>query len=463
MAASATSSLSRSLFGALDRAVALGSRPVCGASGAAFRVGFGLLGVAAVARFAGKGWISDLYVEPAHHFTYSGFWWVQPPPSWGIHALFALLALASLGVAAGFKYRLSIVAFFLLFTYIELIDKTTYLNHYYLVSLLAFLMIFMPLDRRWSVDAWRDERLRAEPFPAWCVWTLRAQVGIVYAFGGLAKLNPDWLLRAQPMRIWLFNSSHLPLVGELLRETWVAYAMSCGGLLFDLTIVGWMLWARSRPIAYAALCAFHVATWLLFPIGMFAWIMICASLIFFPPDWPVALLRRAGFRLSPTAPRPRCGPPRRTTLARLGAAALALFALVQIAMPLRHWAYPGNVRWNEDGYRFSWRVMLTEKTGITRFRVEDVNSGREWLAYPEDYLTPLQAERMAHQPDMILSLARLIADDYARRGIETQVRADAFVAFNGREAARLVDPDVDLAQEPAGIYPKRWTLPPPED
>ena len=42
-------------------------------------------------------------------------------------------------------------------------------------------------------------------------------------------------------------------------------------------------------------------------------------------------------------------------------AALTLFAIIQVAMPLRHYAYPGNVRWNEEGYRFAWRVMLTEK------------------------------------------------------------------------------------------------------
>ena len=134
----------------------LGSRPVSGASAAAFRIAFGLLGFAAVVRFAAKGWISELYIEPAHHFTYSGFWWVQPWPAWGMYAHFVLLGIASLCVAVGFKYRVSIAAFFLLFTYVELIDKTTYLNHYYWVSLVSLPMIFMPLDRYASVDAWRN-------------------------------------------------------------------------------------------------------------------------------------------------------------------------------------------------------------------------------------------------------------------------------------------------------------------
>ena len=103
--------------------------------------------------------------------------------------------------------------------------------------------------------------------------------------------------------------------------------------------------------------------------------------------------------------------------------------------------------------------MLTEKTGQVRFRVTDAATGEEWLEYPETYLTPLQSERMAYQPDMILATAHVIAQDAGNRGRAVQVRADAFVAFNGRQAARFVDPDVDLAQVRPGLLPKRWVLP----
>ena len=445
--------------------LSIAARPVCGASAAAFRILFGLLGVAAVIRFAAKGWIHELYIQPEHHFTYSGFWWVQPWPGPGMYIHFALLGLASLCVALGFRYRLSIIAFFLLFTYVELIDKTTYLNHYYWVSLVSLLMIFLPLNRYASLDAWRRPSLGSSTVHAWVVWALRAQVGVVYVFGGIAKLNPDWLLRAQPMRIWLYNSSDLYLIGPLLTEEWVAYAMSWCGAVFDLTIVIWLLWRRSRPLAYAVLVVFHVATWLLFPIGMFPWIMICASLVFFSPDWPHRLKARLLGRPEPptasaTADSDRIRPSRRV----YAASALAfVFVLAQVAIPLRHWAYPGNVRWNDDGYRFSWRVMLTEKTGHVRFRVTLPTLDETWLVDPEDYLTPIQAERMAYQPDMILVTAHLIADNFETRDSAVQVRADAFVSFNGRPAARFVDPDVDLARIEPGIWPKRWVLPAPDD
>ena len=447
-----------SMIACLDRVILLGSHPVSAASVAAFRVMFGLLGLAAVCRFAAKGWISDLYIEPVHHFTYSGFWWVQPWPAWGMYAHFALLGLASLGVALGYRYRLSIIAFFLLFTYVELIDKTTYLNHYYWVSLASLLMVFLPLHRTASVDAWRNPSLRSETVPGWVVWALRAQVGVVYLFGGIAKLNPDWLLHGQPMRIWLYNNGDLFLVGPLLKEAWVAYTMSWAGAAFDLTIVGWLLWRRSRPLAYAVLVVFHVMTWLLFPIGMFPWLMIFGAIVFFPADWPHRVLSK----LRRPVAAPVDAPPRMlepTWVHRVGMAGLMLFALVQVAMPLRHWVYPGNVRWNDDGYRFSWRIMLTEKTGHVRFRVTDTATGEQWLEYPERYLTPLQYERMAYQPDMILATAHIIAQDARSRGRSVQVRADAFVTINGRQAARFVNPEVDLASIEPGLRPKSWVLP----
>ena len=443
----------------LGRVLLVASHPVSAASAAAFRVMFGLLGLAAVIRFASKGWIDDLYVEPAHHFTYSGFWWVQPWPGWGMYAHFALLGLASVGVALGYRYRLSIVAFFLLFTYVELIDKTTYLNHYYWVSLTSLLMVFLPLHRTASLDAWRNPALRSETVPGWVVWVLRAQVGVVYMFGGIAKLNPDWLLHAQPMRIWLYNNGDLFLVGPLLREAWVAYAMNWAGAAFDLTIVGWLLWRRSRPVAYVVLVVFHVMTWLLFPIGMFPWLMIFGAIVFFPYDWPRRVLSRLRGRPAPVTPEAPSHTFNPSWASRAWLAGLLLFALVQVAMPLRHWAYPGNVQWNEDGYRFSWRIMLTEKTGHVRFRVTDTRTGEQWLEYPETYLTPLQQERMAYQPDMILATAHIIARDATSRGLSVEVRADAFVTFNGRRAARFIDPDVDLASVEPGLSPKSWVLP----
>src|SRR6185436_6511242 len=115
---------------------------------------------AAMIRFLAKGWVREFYVAPQFHFTYPGFEWVQPRPDFWMHAHFVLLALLALGIGLGFFYRACTVLFFLGFTYVELLDQTTYLNPYYLISLLSGLLIFLPAHRAWSIDAWLKPKLR---------------------------------------------------------------------------------------------------------------------------------------------------------------------------------------------------------------------------------------------------------------------------------------------------------------
>ena len=235
----------------LDRAAALGARPVDASSAAVFRIVFGLVGLIAVVRFFAYGWIDQLYLDAARHFTYVGFGWVQPLPDAAMYAHFVLLGALSLAIAVGYHYRLAAALFFVGFTYVELIDKTTYLNHYYLISLASLLMIFLPLDRVWSVDAWRRARrgaARPAAIPVRVIWLLRAQLAAIYLFAGSAKLNPDWLLEAQPLRIWLHNRADMPLLGPLFAEPATAYLMSYAGALFDLTIVAWLLWGAFAPV-----------------------------------------------------------------------------------------------------------------------------------------------------------------------------------------------------------------------
>lgn len=434
---------------------------------AAFRIAFGIVALVAIIRLFANGWIDDLYVEPTYHFTYPGFGWVRSLPGWGMYLLFASVGALSICIAVGYHYRLSVALFFLSFTHAELIDRTTYLNHHYWMSLAALLMVFLPLNRLLSVDAWRDPSIRKDTVESWVLWALRAQVGVVYVFAGIAKLNPDWLLQAQPLRIWLYAHGEMPVVGPLLQELWVAYAMSWVGALFDLTIVGWLLWSRTRPWAYLTLVIFHLITWFLFPrLGIFPWLMIAGATVFLRPDWPLLVLEilrvkslteripanaSTGREFGPAAPRP---------VAYGIIVVLGIFAFAQVVLPLRHFAYPGNVRWTEEGYLFAWRVMLTEKAGIVHYRVRDPDTGKTWLVTPDDYLTPLQVERMAFQPDLVLQTAHIIAEDFASRGYrQVEVRTEAFVSWNGRMNGRLIDPDVDLTAVKPSLAPKKWILP----
>ncbi len=434
---------------------------------AVFRMAFGAIVTISAVRFLAFGWAHDLLVAPRIHFSYWGFGWLPSPSASVTYGLFVAMGLLGALVSLGLCYRPAMGLLFVVFTYLQLVDVTTYLNHYYLVSLLAALLFFIPAHRALSLDARLRPPLRARSLPAWCTYLLRFQIAVVYLNAGLAKATSDWLLHAQPLNLWLSARTGIPLIGPILDQPAVAFLAAWAGFLFDTTIAWFLLWRRSRPFAYLAVLGFHLMTHLLFPtIGMFPVIMVVAALVFFEPDWPRRIVARARHLLHrPLAtPEPATEPLRRLggRWASVGAVAAGLFVATQVAMPLRAHLYGGNVHWHEQGMRFSWRVMVRAKNGSVTFLVRDPRTGRTFSVYPKRYLTPVQEREMSGQPDLILQLAHHIARDFAAMGYAgVEVRADAYASLNGRPAARLVDPGTDLARERDGLGPKPWITPAP--
>lgn len=430
--------------------VARGSLPVDGASLAFFRIALGATLFVAALRYFWNDWVDALFHAPTFFFTYSGFEWVTPWPRPFMHVHFALMALAGLCISAGAFYRVATASYLVLFTYAHLIDKALYLNHYYLASLVLLLMCFFPLHAAFSVDAWRARRSGRAPPPAPCaymLWSLRAQFGLVYFFGGVAKLGADWLVEGQPLRMWLSASGELPIIGSLLREPATAHVFAWAGLLFDLLVPFSLSSARSRRWAFGVVLVFHASTALLFPIGIFPWVMTVAATLFFAPDWPrywMAKLRSKTSQVRPTLQAADAG---RWAAAR---AALVVWFAVQVALPLRTLWGPPDLHWHESGFRFGWRVMVMEKTAVARFEVQ-VRGTRPrtlWVE-PKDLLTPLQARQMSTQPDMLVQFARHLARREAERtGAAVSVRAHVLASLNGGPALPLLDPRADLAAPP---------------
>lgn len=423
---------------------------------AVFRILVGLLGVVSSVRFMAEGWVEQAFVMPSTFFKFWGLSWIEVLPPTAMYAAFVLMAISALFVALGLFYRVAIVTFFLVFTYVELIDVTNYLNHYYLVSLLTFLMCWMPLGHVHGLDGWRSPAKRRITLPAWMLWMLRAQVAIVYMCAAAAKTGPDWLVHGQPLGIWLAARTETPLIGPYLDLPAVALAMSWAGFLFDATIVPLMLWSRTRPVAFAVALMFHTMVGALFNIGMFPWIMVVTLTLFFPPGWPRRWLAPIE---TPSLPEMTMAP---TTRHRLGVAAMALYLVVQVALPTRALAYGGDVLWHEQGMRFAWKVMVREKNGSVTYRVKSDRWQRERHVHPSRYLTRHQEREMSGQPDQILQLAHVIARDLREEGhASVEIRVDALASLNGRSMQPLIDPDVDLARIEDGLGPARWITPAP--
>jgi len=413
------------------------TRPIDSAGLRAFRVLFGLVLAGGAVRTLASGWIEKLYVEPRFFFTYWGFDFIHPLPHAGMIAVYVALAALGVAIAAGFHTRLAAALFFVGFSYTQLIDVTNYLNHNYLISLLALLLTLLPVNTR--------------TVPAWFHYAFRLQVALVYIYAGLTKLGSDWLLHGEPLATWLSVHTDLPLIGPLLDERWVALGASWAGFLFDTTIVAWLLYPRTRRIAYLVLIGFHTATYALFSIGLFPFVMTAAATVFFETTWARRLLRTL----------PVAG--RRLPVAGLLFPLVATHLAVQIALPLRHLLYPGGVLWNEEGMRFAWKVMVREKHGAVTFHVTQPSTGRTVQVSPHRYLTAKQEREMSSQPDLILQLAHHIADDFRARGFgDVEVRAEALVSLNARPPSPMIDPTVDLAGEHDSLAPKTWILPAPE-
>jgi len=413
---------------------------------AVFRILFGFLMLISLIRFWLNGWIEKLYIIPKFHFHYFGFEWVIVPGNW-TYLLFFVCGLSALFFAIGYQYRLSIIIFFLSFTYIELMDKTTYLNHYYFVSLISFIFIWLPAHAHFSIDAYRNPSLRSEYAPRWTILSLQLMISIVYIYAGLAKLNYDWMVEALPLSIWLRDKVDIPVIGQLMDERWLHYLFSWGGAVYDLFIVCFLICAKTRLYAFVIVILFHLMTKILFPIGMFPYIMIVATLLFFSERFHTRLLFLLS-KISGIDYKNFCNGivySYKPHFKRLTLGVLSLFFLIQLLLPLRCYLYPDNLFWTEQGYRYSWRVMLMEKTAYANFKVVDAKSGKRFYVQNEDFLTAFQQKQMSTQADFIIEYAQYLGKHFEHQGHQNlQIFVESYASLNGRQSQVYVNPDVDL-------------------
>ncbi len=415
-----------------------------------FRLAFGGIMLVEVYRYFTHGWIGRYWIEPTFHFSYYGFDWVHPWPGVGMVVHWVALGIVIFGLTIGLCYRLCAILFFFGFTYTFLLDQARYLNHFYFVCLLGFILMFLPAHRAFSLDAKMRPSLRADTVPAWTLWLLRAQVGIVYFYGGIAKINSDWL-HGSPLWMWLDDSSDLFLIGPYFSEMWVVYLFAWGGMLFDLLIVPGLLWRKTRWLAFFAAIVFNFMNHHLFQIGIFPWVMLAGSVLFFDPDWPRRIFNRwpHGDPVPATSSRPKW------VMAGLG-----VYLLVQTLAPLRHWLYPGVTSWTEEGHLFSWQMKLRDKSAEAEFFATDPATGKISKVDLAEYLDDRQISKMSTRPDMILQMAHHLAEVYRERGMaRVEIRADVSASLNGRKHQRLIDPNVDLAAQPQTLRAASWILP----
>ncbi|MEM9931105.1 MAG: HTTM domain-containing protein, partial [Bacteroidota bacterium] len=450
------------------------------------RIALGLLGGGDI---LGNGIYFHWYLDDFSNYTFRfyGFEWVQPFPEPFLSLFFIVGFLLGIAVALGWRFRLTAPLFALAFTYLFLLEKAHYLNHAYLFCWLAWLLVFTPAWREWSLDVRRQPRQWSPVAPAWSVYLFPALMGLVYFFGGIAKMNYDWLVEAMPLHMWISRRSDMFLLGPLWAEKTTAYVMAWGGMLLDFTAPFLLLHKRLRWVALALLTFFHATNHLIFQIGIFPYLSMVLTSMFFAPDWPkrfvrwlasfVALTRvqrwvvgwqsRVGAVASAATQEPPGNSASRlnriwqfdASRSRPALLFMVLIFSIHLYLPFRHWLFASDVNWSEEGHRYSWRMMLRSKQGAGSYLLVDRATGEEEVVTLIDSLTRVQYRKMATHPDMILQYAHKLRDQRAALGQEVAIYARFRVRLNGRTRHNYIDPKVDLSEvEWTWWGAKEWVL-----
>jgi len=344
-------------------------------------------------------------------------------------------------------------------------DKTTYLNHYYFVSVISFMMLFLPCNAQFSLDAIVKKK-SYQNIPNWTIDSLKLMLGIVYFYAGLTKINSDWLFRAMPLKLWLKSKYDLPIIGQtIMQQDWFHFLMSWGGMLYDLSIPFLLLYKKTRSFAFVLVIGFHIATRILFPIGMFPYIMIFSTLLFFDSNVHNRILKI--FRRVLKAIKFK-SLNLNTNLIQINNYrahkrlyfVIICFLFLQLIIPWRSLLYPGELFWNEQGYRFSWRVMLMEKAGSANFKIVDSITKKYFYVDNNDFLTSVQQKQMSFQPDMILEYGHYLGNHFKSQCHKNvAVFVESYVSLNGLLSQQFIDPNINLMELEDTFKHKHWINP----
>ena len=405
-----------------------------------FRVLFGLLIFLESVGAIFTGWVRKTLVDPEFTFSFIGLEWLQPLPGPWMYVYYTVMGLFGLMVMIGFRYRLSMTAFTLMWTATYLMQKSSYNNHYYLLILICAIMIIVPAHHYLSYDAKRNPSIKKTYMPRWVIVIFVLQLFIVYTYAAVAKIYPDWLDHTVTRNLMVARSN-LPIIGDLLKQTWLHKTLTYGGILFDGLVVPALLWKRTRKLAFAASIVFHLFNSFVLHIGIFPYLSLAFILFFFPTKTVQQLFLKKkpyydAFELKI--------PPYRNIALSLG----LVYFVIQVALPLRHWCIEGDVLWTEEGHRMSWRMMLRSRSGITKFYVVDKHTGKRERIDLKKHLSKKQLRSVTTKPDMMWQFAQRLKQKYAAQGTDVAVNVKSKISINGKPYQRFIDSTIDLASVP---------------
>ena len=417
-----------------------------------FRILFGLLCLLESVGAIFTGWVNYTLIDPQFTFSFIGLDWLQPLPGFGMYVYYVVMGLFGFMIMIGYRYRFSASMFTIMWAMTYFMQKASYNNHYYLLILLSAFMIIQPAHRYYSVDAKRNPKIKSISMPQWCSWIFIIQMFIVYTYGSIAKIYPDWL-NISVMESMMQAKQHYYVIGELLQERWVHYFLAYGGILFDGLVIPALLWKPTRKLAFFASIFFHMFNSIVFQVGIFPYLSLAFILFFYEPQ----TIRNIFLKKKPYYDLAEIRTPRHSGIL---VTLFSLYFLIQIALPLRHHFIEDNVLWTEEGHRMSWRMMLRSKHGYATYKIINKADNSRISINLEDYLSKKQKRLASTKPDVIWQFAQRLKKEHAQKGIDISVFVDCRISVNGRPLERLINPDVDIAAQKWDPFRhSAWILP----
>ena len=403
-----------------------------------FRIFFGLLIFLESIGAIITGWVKRTLVDPEFTFSFIGFEWLQPLPGNGMYYYFALMGVFGIFVMIGFKYRISMLAFAILWTGVYFMQKASYNNHYYLLMLLSYLMILVPANRYASIDVKLNPSLASNTMYNWHKWLVISLMIIAYTFGAINKVYADWL-NAIPLEVFMKSKAHYYIIGDILQERWLHYILAYLGILFDGLVVPLLLFKRTRKIAFYCAILFHLFNSIVFQVGIFPFLSLAFCLFFFEAETIKNIfLKRKKLYVANEVIFPKN--------ASIIKWSFTLFIIIQIALPLRHWTIPGDVLWTDEGHRLSWRMMLRTRSGVISYKLIDKKTGKREILDYRKLVSPKQANMLSSKPDVIWQFAQRLKKKYKTEGKDIEVYAmSSKISINGKKLQPFINPKVDLA------------------
>ena len=402
-----------------------------------FRILFGFLIACESFGAILTGWVKRVLTDPQFTFSFIGFEWLQPLPGFGMYFYFVLMGFFGLAIMLGYRYRIAIIVYTILWAGAYFMQKSSYNNHYYLLLLISFLLIFLPANRYASLDVKQNRVSEEKTMPYWISLLFIIQVGIVYVFASLAKFYPDWLDGTFTKNL-LSGTTSRPFFLELFSQKWFYLFIAYAGILFDLLIVPFLLFKKTRTLALIASVIFHIFNSITLQIGIFPFFALTFALFFYEPE----TIRRLFLRKKPKLEDENLS--QNLYGKRIVYFLMIPYLIIQIALPLRHHFIEGDVLWTEEGHRLSWRMMLRERNGYITIQIKDLKTGSVSIYNYRKNHTNKQAQNLATKPDFIWQYCQRIKEEY--KGKPIAIYIDCKNSINKKEYKSLIDPNYDMAK-----------------